>query len=369
MTQAAARARFREKISEEYQFPVECQEELEMQIVAVAMGRSAIAARSEAISVQDVLTTASRISDVYNEMSKRKQAAIDDERMALRKQYDQGDMDAAEVFDQMQNIGPDPAIACRTFSTTFAYRMLKNHFDFTKVNTAGMNLPYDDPLMAAARARFREKISDEKISIGLVLNHDHIWKANYRPKARALRKPRNWVGKRRCKSKLSPDQCRKVAAAMRIPTEDMIRKKRRSGRTSKRDRKALEDTRLSMVQNGRKAMTFITSTWAIREGNLGGHLRRHVWAPGTPLPRPASEALVGTIWGDGLRGGHPLLLPCACVCSRLFVSDQLCVVAYCLVAMPDVLSYCWAARLGPRATPFPRPVSRRLLSGRCGEMV
>jgi hypothetical protein len=44
--------------------------------------------------------------------------------------------------------------------------------------------------MEAARRSVRDRCKAEHVPFQLVLNHDHVWKASYRSKARAIRKQR-----------------------------------------------------------------------------------------------------------------------------------------------------------------------------------
>jgi len=71
-------------------FVKECRTELEQQVCRVAMGRSAITARSEPITHREIATTARDLADLYNKHADMKRKAYVQNTETLVKRFIQG---------------------------------------------------------------------------------------------------------------------------------------------------------------------------------------------------------------------------------------------------------------------------------------
>ena len=178
----------------------------------------------------------------------------------------------------------------------FAVRWKKRMgWQHNAVNTAGVHLTYDDPIMKESRAKHHLKVNEKNLDQRLLLNVDQLWRSAYRPKKKTLWKPRKKIGTpaspkvsaRKRQVQRFSDNLNMVDNTERVGNRrcQTQKKKPSANNSTKRRRRTWddakqEDIRLDPVKKYRSSLTVCTSMWGNGEaGPLGINVSEGIVSP------------------------------------------------------------------------------------------
>ena len=250
--------------SEEYLVPTAVCEHLDKIVGNISLGVSEATPRSEQISNKDIASTVKSLVDEFNQAADERQSLVDEHNDRIMAEVLDPNSDRYQDYTYAMQHGQPPVQKAHLKATARFAAKFKKTWGWSKrqVNTSGVYMDYNHPVMVASRARTRYRIEHNSVDMRLVLNYDQLWKQAYRPKQATLHKKRDQLGHREPATLSSSNA--KVLHAAKLGCAARHVKLHRRGSKRMRDvvAEAQEaDVRLDPVKKCRQGMTVCTSIW------------------------------------------------------------------------------------------------------------